>query len=185
MTPRKEVQLAEELIEKYGISEPPVPIEVIAAGEGAAIARNHFDGPQSGFALRSESGEKVIGVNTATSPRRQRFTIAHELGHLLLQHEGDLILDYEVRAHFRTEQALHLNRRDATSSLATNAEEIEANRFAAEILMPKHMVFAEARAALAAKEMGRESLIRKLAAAFNVSPEAMGYRLVNLTILVP
>lgn len=183
MTVREEDRLAAQLLEKYQISTPPVPIEVIASREGAVIARNHFDGPQSGFALRTEGGDRIIGVNTATSSRRQRFTIAHELGHLLL-HEGDLILDYSVRTDFREEGA-RVNFRDESSSLATNREEIQANRFAAEILMPVAMVFAEARSALAAGQLTRDGLIKKLAMTFNVSPEAMGYRLVNLTILVP
>jgi Zn-dependent peptidase ImmA (M78 family) len=183
---RKDAQdrLVDSLLQKYSVSQPPVPIEVIATGEGAAIARNHFDGPQSGFALRSASGDRVIGVNTSTSPRRQRFTIAHELGHLLM-HEGDLILDYSMRTHYRDDDGVRVNFRDHESSLATNSEEIEANRFAAEILMPRHFVFDQARKLLQDNEISRDSLIKKLAEIFNVSPEAMGYRLVNLTILVP
>jgi Zn-dependent peptidase ImmA (M78 family) len=180
---RKVDTVVTKLLEKYSVTKPAVPIEVIASGEGAAIARNHFDGPQSGFALRSASGEWVIGVNTTTSARRQRFTIAHELGHLLL-HEGDLILDYYIRTHFKGDE-VRVNFRDAESSLATNSQEIEANRFAAEILMPRDLVFDEARNVLQAEPLSRDELIKKLAATFNVSPEAMGYRLVNLTILVP
>lgn len=180
---KKADRLVASLLQKYGVKEPPVLIEDIATGESAAIARNPFEGPQSGFALRSASGEKVIGVNEAHSHLRQRFTIAHELGHLLL-HEGDLILDYAVRTHFRGDE-VRVNFRDHESSLATNSEEIEANRFAAEILMPRDMVFKEARKLLQAKNLSREALTKKLADVFKVSEEAMGYRLVNLTILVP
>ena len=181
---RKKVdQLAASLLEEHGIREPAVPIESIARAEGATIARNHFDGPQSGFALRSANGDWVIGVNTSTSPRRQRFTIAHELGHLML-HEGDLIVDRFVRAHFR-ENVGRISYRDEVSSLATNSEEIEANRFAAEILMPREMVLEEAAALLEAEQMGRDELIKELADLFEVSTDAMGFRLVNLSILVP
>src|SRR5262249_10949802 len=128
MTPLPIERRAEALIEKYGITEAPVPIEDIAAGEGALIARNHFPGTgyESGFALR-EAGRWIIGVNTSTSPRRQRFTIAHELGHLLLHKGKPLITDYSVL----------ISNRDDTSSMGTDKEEIEANGFAAAILMPR------------------------------------------------
>lgn len=179
----KSDKLVASLLQRYSVTQPPVPIEKIATGEGAAIARNAFDGPQSGFALRSASGEKVIGVNAANSDLRQRFTIAHELGHLLL-HEGDLILDYAVRTHFRGDN-VRVNFRDHESSLATNSEEIEANRFAAEILMPRDMIFREARKLLQAEDLSQAAFTKKLADVFKVSAEAMGYRLVNLTILVP
>ena len=61
---------------------------------------------------------------------RQRFTIAHELGHRALHPGRELILDVPVR----------VNLRDKTSSMASDIEEIEANAFAATLLMPEQMI---------------------------------------------
>jgi Zn-dependent peptidase ImmA (M78 family) len=166
-------QTAAALLEKYRVDQPPVPIEEIAAAEGALVVRNHFQGHESGFALRENGGRWIIGVNTATSPRRQRFTVAHELGHLLL-HEGTLITDYSI----------YLDKRDERSSLGTDKQEIEANRFAAELLMPQKLLVAELQKELRVGAAdSRDALIAKLAKSFSVSVEAMSYRLVNLNII--
>jgi len=172
MTSPKIRRLAGELLEKYSVTEPPVPIERIAESEGALVVRNHFPGYESGFALR-EGGRWIIGVNTTTSPRRQRFTVAHELGHLLL-HEGTLITDYSI----------YISKRDGKASLGTDKEEVEANGFAAEILMPKAMVIAALDRELELNEAtSRDELIARLARVFRVSNEAMSYRLVNLNFI--
>ncbi len=168
----KAEQHAARLLAEHNILMPPVPIEDIAAAEGALVVRNHFQGHESGFALR-EGGRWIIGVNTATSPRRQRFTIAHELGHLLL-HEGTLITDYSI----------YLNNRDDRSSLGTDKQEIEANQFASNILMPRNLVISELKRELDLAQVGsRDELIARLSRAFSVSTEAMGFRLVNLNII--
>jgi Zn-dependent peptidase ImmA (M78 family) len=163
---------AASLVQKYGIGEPPVPIEAIAEAEGVLILRNHFAGYESGFALR-EGKNRIVGVNTATSPRRQRFTIAHELGHLIF-HDDPLITDYSVLVGMR----------DENSSLGTHHQEIEANGFAAAILMPTDIVVKEVRQEL---ELGnfasKDEFIDRLARTFDVSVEAMGYRLLNLSII--
>jgi Zn-dependent peptidase ImmA (M78 family) len=173
MASTKAESIAARLLDEHGITAPPIDIEDIAAVEGALVVRNHFPGLESGFALR-EGTKWIIGVNTATSPRRQRFTIAHELGHLLLHQGKPLITDYSI----------YVNRRDETSSLGTEREEIEANAFAAAILMPREFVVAELQRELDLSEVAsRDELIARLARTFRVSAEAMGYRLVNLNII--
>jgi Zn-dependent peptidase ImmA (M78 family) len=172
-TPQKE---ARRLLTKYAVTGAPVPVDRIAEGEGAQIARHHFDGSESGFILR-EGKRAIIGVNTRTSVRRQRFTIAHEIGHLLL-HSGKLIVDHAVRVNWR----------DETSSQATDEQEIAANAFAAELLMPSDLVFSHLASYVEDmrvnnEAIGRDELIAQLARIFNVSTEAMGYRLINLGIL--
>src|SRR4029077_20472685 len=69
----------------------------------------------------------VIFFNPANIPQRKRFTISHELGHLLLPH------------HHRA--SLQCSKEDMTryEKVATNhsTQEAEANRFASELLMPR------------------------------------------------
>lgn len=166
------VQAAQSLLRKHAVDTFPVPIEFIARVEGVIITRKAFDGTQSGFALR-DGQTRIIGVNSATSPRRQRFTIAHEMGHLDLHEGKPLIVDHAMRIDWR----------DDVSSLGTNEEEIEANAFAAEILMPAQMIRSQVVSYARDGNITRDRLIVKLARDFDVSAEAMGYRLINLGIL--
>jgi Zn-dependent peptidase ImmA (M78 family) len=173
MTRRREIEIkAQKIISEVGITEPPIPIELIVEHHGAQIARRRFEGFESGFAI-SQGDQRIIGVNTDTTPRRQRFTIAHELGHLLLHHKP-LNVDHSIL----------VSRRDDVSSLGTDQEEIDANAFAAAILMPANMVASEIEKEFPAYgRPSRKILIAKLARTFNVSDEAMAYRLVNLNLI--
>jgi len=174
---RPEEAEAGRLLQKYRVLEPPVPVDHIARGEGAQIARHHFEGWESGFVLR-DGRRTIIGVNTRTSPRRQRFTIAHEIGHFLLHEGKPLIVDHSVRIDWR----------DEVSAMATDDQEIMANAFAAALLMPAELIFTHleqyvANIAKTDRQLTRDDLITQLARTFDVSTEAMGYRLINLGIL--
>jgi Zn-dependent peptidase ImmA (M78 family) len=69
-----------------------------------------------------------------------------------------------------------VNFRSSESSQATNVEEIEANYFAASILMPKHLLDS-----LSAEEaLDNDALLASLAKQFRVSRLAMSLRLANL-----
>ncbi|MEU6765237.1 ImmA/IrrE family metallo-endopeptidase [Streptomyces sp. NPDC046853] len=166
------IQMANSLLEKHDVRDFPVPIETIARVDGVIVTRKAFDGTQSGFALR-DGVNRIIGVNSATSPRRQRFTIAHELGHLCMHKGKPLIVDHAMRVDWR----------DDVSSLGTNAEEMQANAFAAETLMPREMVRSRVMSYVKRKSLTRDQLITGMARDFDVSAEAMGYRLINLGIL--
>lgn len=147
----------------------PVDVEAIARHLGAQIVLEHLDRAVSGMLYRDDE-HVVIGVNAAHTDRRQRFTIAHELGHLVLHKGRPLVVDH-VRVNFR----------DANSSAATDLEEIQANAFAAAVLMPRDPVIAAARPALQKAQSGGEAaVIRDLSDGFQVSEQAMEYRLINL-----
>jgi Zn-dependent peptidase ImmA (M78 family) len=101
----------------------PVPVEAIAEDYlGLRVERRSL-GETSGLLYPSE---RRILVNNNEAPVRQRFTIAHELGHWVCQClEGSLEPIY-CRADDVDESAKHLER--------------EANVFAAELLMPEDAV---------------------------------------------
>jgi Zn-dependent peptidase ImmA (M78 family) len=165
---------ARQLIEHYQISQAPVRVEELAESMGFQIARHRFDGPESGFALR-DGNQSIIGVNIQTSRRRQRFTVAHELGHLLMHEGRPLTVDQAV---------LRIDLRNEVSSMATDLQEIEANTFAATLLMPDEIVSDYATILMRSNgEINRDDLIANLARTFDVSIEAMGYRLISLGIL--
>jgi Zn-dependent peptidase ImmA (M78 family) len=167
---RAELEAARLLTASGQGEELPVDVQAVAAHLGAQIVLEHLDRSVSGMLYRDDD-HVVIGVNSAHTERRRRFTIAHELGHLVLHKGRPLVVDH-VRVNFR----------DATSSTATDLEEIQANAFAAELLMPRDQVTATARQGLkAAATQGAEAAaVRDLADGFDVSEQAMDYRLINL-----
>jgi Zn-dependent peptidase ImmA (M78 family) len=122
----------------------------------------------SGMLVRGAGGS-VIGVHYAHHPNRQRFTIAHEIGHFEL-HEGGTYVDRGTTLRLRS------NRKNSGSLL----EEREANQFAAALLMPATWV----RRSLADHDLdlGDDESMRSLCEQFGVSTQAMVYRLTNLGI---
>ncbi|MEX0832945.1 MAG: ImmA/IrrE family metallo-endopeptidase [Actinomycetota bacterium] len=162
------------ILEDSGVKRPPVPVEVVARELGAELVFEPFEGGGiSGMLFRDrDNSRNVIGVNSAHPQTRQRFTVAHELGHLLL---GDgrkrTVLDRELRVDFR----------DQVSSTASSAEEIKANSFAAALLMPRTWVEEEFwRLAESGPDRRGDELVLELAIKFKVSPQAMDIRLANL-----
>jgi len=165
-----------ELIAKSRITEPPVPVEQIARDVGAVISYQPFEAEEiSGLLYRASGTAPVIGVNSNNPKVRQRFTIAHELGHLTLHQGHDLILERLIRLNFR----------DATSSTASDEEEIEANHFAAELLMPRDFLQHGLSILLQGRQLPDLEVVRRLARRFEVSQSAMEYRLTGLGMLTP
>ena len=159
-----------ELLEKFRIRKPPVPVEKIVKKLGLSLVNLPAGDEISGAIIRRDD-RVVIAVNPLHHVHRQRFTIAHELGHYFL-HEG---LEEHVDQSFR------IAWRNADSSKAVNWLEIQANRFAAELLMPTDLLTRD----LDSLRRIEKRTVALLAAAYKVSPEAMKFRLTNLGITGP
>lgn len=157
-----------ELLERHGITKPPVDAGRIARLEGIRVVEERLESEISGMLYR-DGGRSIILVNQDDAPARKRFSVAHELGHYILHDPATVFVDRRVRF------------RDATSSQGTNPEEIEANSFAAELLMPESWILREA-ARLRQRRLPPtdEELIGELAKVFQVSKQALEYRLANL-----
>ena len=157
---------AEELLRAATVSRAPVPVEALAEHVGAVIRYEPFSGALSGM-LHRAGDHSVIGINSLHASVRQRFSIAHEIGHLLL-HGSQLHVDEHAFVAFR----------DPESSKASDPHEIEANQFAAALLMPPDLL----RAAIL--RLGNDpdvtEAIQTLAQSFQVSQEAMTIRLKSL-----
>ncbi len=163
-------QEVNDLLQRFNIRRPPVPVDKIAKKLGLMLVPLPGDDEISGAIIRKD-GKVVIAVNPAHHINRQRFTIAHELGHFLL-HEG---LEEHV------DQDLRVAWRNANSSKAVNWIEIQANRFAAELLMPMSYLKQD----LDCLELIDKRTVALLAAKYVVSPEAMKIRLSQLGIVGP
>lgn len=145
------------LIQKHQLNSP---INVVALAHDLKIKvyKSQDPRPLSGKIIKDkvlggESGYAIF-VNDRDMLPRQRFTIAHELAHFLLHRDaiGDGIV----------EDALFRSGLD-------NEQEVEANRLAADILMPWHLINAEMSKGL--------KTIEALADKFQVSHSAMSIRL--------
>lgn len=170
---------AADLLIRAAIDRVPTPLHRLATFLKAEIHQQTFEDMVSGVLLiRGE--ERHIMVNKAHHPNRQRFTIAHEIGHLVLHHNsGDrLFIDTHLRAYQRRGSATS-GAYEEPGSTTTPAEEREANQFASALLMP--------RAAILARTDGREFWdeldVAALAAEFGVSEQAMTIRLRQLDVL--
>ncbi len=165
---------AQQLLAEGGVTDAPVPLERLAELCRATIRYEPFDGEVSGMVHCRPDGGGVIGVNSEHSKTRQRFTIAHELGHLILHADEE----------FHIDEKRPLARRDAVSSQATDPREMEANQFAAELLMPAALVRASVEALVEDDpELTVEEAIDELASDYRVSTLAMTHRLTSLKII--
>lgn len=161
---------ATRLLGDHQVTNLPVDVVALAVSLDIAVVGHHFDdGDVSGMLFRG-GNQNVIGVNEAHAEVRQRFTIAHEIGHFILHPGRELILDVPVRVNFR----------DRTSSMATDREEIEANAFAAALLMPERLIHAQLDRLPAKIRQDPEAITCELASIFKVSHAALGFRLINL-----
>lgn len=170
------VARVEKILNDFGVRAPPVPVDRIAKGLGAQLRFSPLDEELSGMIYIS-GGTPIIGVNSLHPPNRQRFSIAHEIAHLVLH--GQLIYG---KVHVDKEFQVPLGRlnRDETSTLGTDKIEIDANQFAAELLMPK--AWFEAALASRSFDIDNEGPLDDLAKKFRVSRQALDFRIRNLAL---
>ena len=152
-----------EILNASRPDKPPVDVRALAFNLGLDVQyAGTLPGDAAGMICRAQGTNRsgyVIHINGNDNPRRRRFTLAHEIAHYILHRDmiGDGIVD---DAMYR-------------SSLG-DVFERQANRMAAEILMPPQLVRNYYR-------FGDKSIVR-LAADFDVSEEAMRIRLKELAL---
>jgi Zn-dependent peptidase ImmA (M78 family) len=141
-----------EVLKRFGFGDPPVAVEDICREEGLAVCARPFD-YVAGLFLNDDVFP-VIVVNSRQPSARQRFTVAHELGHYYLRHE---------RGSF-------------AEPGGASRQERDAERFAANLLMPAAWV----RRYWATYGSNPENRVSVLAALFDVSQAALRVRLKEL-----
>lgn len=163
-----------ELLAVAGELSVPVDPRRIAAHLGVRVAEAAFNDELSGLLVR-DSEMTAIVVRESEPETRKRFTIAHELGHFVLNHPGDLFVD-----------TLTFNRRDNRVGIAIDPLEMQANAFAAALLMPANALRTAVAALVESKTViDRTHLIDTLARQFEVSTQALEFRLISLGFLSP
>lgn len=170
---RKHIRkLASQILEEMCIEAPAIPINTIAEKYGAIVQEATAEDALSGFIyVDHETDETIIGVNRGHGNQRKRFTVAHELGHMLLHDFDDLHVD----------RGFAVKLRSRVSSEGTELEEKEANLFAAELLMPEAFVEeAVENLEINSVDLENERVISRIAELFDVSVQAMTFRLMYL-----
>lgn len=159
-------RLASDALAKVKAKKFKVDPVAVAKALGAEVIEIQDDSSKSGMVVR-QGARIIIGVNMRHHPHRQRFTVAHEVGHMLLHADQPLIVDND---------GLSLIGRRAEGE--TSVRETQANAFAAALLMPAAWV----EQAVAGEEIpvDDDPKIQKLAEKFGVSQQAMMFRLINL-----
>src|SRR5690349_3340745 len=128
---RKARQVARALVRRFGVMAPDhVNIEVFAARLGATVVVGPLEGAVAQL-VRVGDEVHIIVSDRVTDPCATRFSIAHELGHFVLDHPS---LD---------PSQLCSRRRSKRGSGDVESDdrdyEAEANAFAGELLIPYHL----------------------------------------------
>jgi len=148
--------------------------ELIARKLGIAYITERLADDVDGL-LIVKDGRSTICVNNSKNAKRQRFTAAHELGHHVLGHYS------RSSEHVHVDKGVTILKRNAVSSEGIDPIEIEANQFAATLLMPANLVRTELEK-LDVDTYGEE-VIDDLAKKFDVSVQAMTIRLASMHLI--
>lgn len=153
---QKSRDLAWEILLREGVRE--LPVNVVALCHNLGVRVVWYDGAREGvgdgFSVMVD-GKPQICIERGKSVQRTRFTIAHELGHVLLGHVGEYTL---------------VNREPSAKE---DPVEQAANGFAARLLAPACVLWG-----------CRVSSAAEIAALCDVSDVAAGYRWARMQILL-
>lgn len=137
-----------------------IDLLALAKELGFEVKSTVFDDPNVSGMVTHNQNEKTIYLNHHQHPNRQRFTLAHEIGHIVLHHDmGDALFE---QVDYRR------------NNYAYDPKEAQANSFAASILMPKE---------LALQAWSLLDDVDDFAQLFGVSKQAAAIRLNDLNLL--
>ena len=165
---------AERLLTACGIKTLPVDVELVAAHLDLRVLRQDLGPDISGLLIRSASGTQIC-VATKHAEVRRRFTIAHEIGHHVLNHQ------FEPGTHVHVDRGNYISQRSVRASEGIDPKEVEANQFAAHLLMPTERLHAEVRRFRGGPLF--DFHVELLAKKFKVSEQAMTIRLSSVGLL--
>lgn len=153
----------EKILTDFGINSVPVNVAEIA--KKADVLIKHAPSKKFSGLLYRKGHTAFMAISSSEPLVRQRFTIAHELGHFFMHPNKDTFIEF----------------RDNEKNISRGIKEIHANQFAAALLMPRKFIEKDVKnfknTGLASEE------IKFLAKKYQVSEEAMMFRLLNLNLL--
>jgi Zn-dependent peptidase ImmA (M78 family) len=141
--------------------EPPADLQKIADFLGITVVKELLSPDLHGVYMRTKSGEAEIRVNSGLLPvERQRFIMAHEIGHHLFSRK----IPGSITVEFR-------------NGIINKHLERACDRFAVCVLMPAEEV---RKVAEELHHSARNNKMRNMADRFGVSAQAMTLRLREL-----
>jgi predicted transcriptional regulator len=164
---------AEKLVASLGIQAAPVDVEQVASALRLRVVHEDLGEDVSGL-LVSRGRSAGIAVKRGDAPVRRRFTIAHEIGHFVLGH------------HIQRNEMVHADQhhqviyRSQSASQGLDPLEVQANQFAASLLMPAKIIREEV---ASLRKPLQEADVKALAQRFRVSEQAMTIRLTTLNLV--
>lgn len=151
--------LPDKILSELGIETPEdIDIEAIAMACGAIVDYRTLDG--SDARIIGQDNEAIITIPANGMIERQRFSIAHELGHWM-RDRGKVSFSCEENGFLKGWSEEH--------------PEVRANRFASDLLLPRFMVQERTRGLQLTW-----SNVKALAAVFKTSLTATAIRLVEI-----
>lgn len=151
---------AKQFLSKYKLKERKINLNTVARFLNIKIIQETLPKNISGVFFR-EGKHLFIYINDNHPEQRQRFSIAHEIGHYLVHSTSAF--------NFGREEQFFLRAKGIFSP-----DEVDANQFAAELLMNEELL---------TKDFYEDASLESLAKKYDVSMEAMNYRLINLGLI--
>jgi len=176
---------AQQVLRNAGALTIPVNLDKVLDSLNVRVHEEDMDDETAGVLIVKGEQRHVL-VNKEHPKNRKRFTIAHELGHLVLHDDeanGDssgqrMFIDRQIRVYQRVGEASSAVYQQE-GSLTSVQQEREANLFAACLLMPApHVTTAGLE-----RDLFDEISVASLARNFEVSEQAMSIRLQQLQVL--
>lgn len=171
------------LLKELGLYSVPVDLEALCDKLGVEKQTNLRFSSHSGEIKVDEAGKVKIWINSKDAPNRRRFTLAHEIGHLI----NDII------PYLRTEEGVSEFEDDVETLKRDGRQhpiEFRANDFAARLLMPQELIMVEGNKVISRlkDETGKKKIpvdlfVNEMAKTFKVSEQAMRIRLGSLDII--
>lgn len=117
------IRKARGFVKESGVNSVPVNLELYVAAANARIKTSSELGNDESGQTFPLNGKNIITVNANHSEERQRFTVLHEIGHIVLE-----IPSKHQDGHISTTKLMSYKKRQP--------EEVLCDVFAAECLLP-------------------------------------------------
>lgn len=156
-----EAKLANLILKRNGL-EPGFEIQKFLASQ-ADLRFGKIPDNVDGISinLKSKDSKPIVIISTELPPTRRKFTMAHELGHIFIPWHIGTIFSHTDENHDYANRLYH----DC---------EVEANRFAAELLMPSEWV------SDLLSESTPPKVLHTILSVVEISPQAAFYKIGSL-----
>ena len=145
--------MANYVLKEYSLKSLPINLDYICEKENIKTIEYSFidlekklEKKIAGATLLNQENKTIL-VNFSDTAQRKKFAIAHELGHYFMHSRFFNVNIPMINNRLNNTQSLYSSEKKIISFISfridKNIIEKEANRFAAELLMPKNMLFEE------------------------------------------